>query len=84
MKTLRYTVRRGKDSGIHLWPHRFEDGQYVVSPTRFEEDYVRVPTLEALIACWRNGFKIRMSNLSERSRSGASLIEPGNIEIVED
>ncbi|MCB9845502.1 MAG: hypothetical protein H6811_05920 [Phycisphaeraceae bacterium] len=83
MLTLRSTVARGKDKGIHLWPHRHDDGQYVASPTKFESDYIRVPTIDGLIVHYRQGLKIRMSNPNERPRSGPSLIDPQNLEIVD-
>lgn len=35
-------VSRGTKTGEFLFPHKHEDGTYVVSKTRFEDDYVRV------------------------------------------
>jgi hypothetical protein len=48
MGDLYAVIASGKNKGIKLYPHRHEDGMYVVSPTRFERDYVRVPSIEGL------------------------------------
>lgn len=57
-------VSRGARSGELLFPHKHEDGSYVVSKTRFEADYIRV-TSEAEIMPWlEKGYGLRMSNLT--------------------
>ena len=64
MKKLLATVKRGKAIGTVLTPHRHSDGAYVVSMTRFEKDYIRVP-LEADLPDWlAKGYRVRMSNPS--------------------
>jgi hypothetical protein len=71
------TRKRGKDIGLLLTPHKHEDGMYVASPTRFERDYVRVPTAEALIPLIERGLKVRMS----APGFPPSLIAPASIKI---
>ena len=54
-------VRRGPDKGSLLVPHRFADGKYVVSHSRFESDQVRVE--KGAIPEWiERGFGLRMSD----------------------
>ena len=55
-------VSRGKQKGEVVTPHIHKDGMYVVSPSRFKDDYIRVPTLEAFAAEVRKGLKGRMSS----------------------
>lgn len=55
-------VSRGPQKGEIVTPHRHEDGTYVVSPTRFEKDYIRVASLEDFASQIQKGFKGRMSS----------------------
>jgi len=71
-------VKRGKKAGELLVPHLYKDGCYVVSMTRFEEDQIRVGTIEEVISYIRKGYKLRMSNPVHPA--GPSLISPGSIE----
>ncbi|MCK8787250.1 hypothetical protein M0638_23020 [Roseomonas sp. NAR14] len=71
---LHYVVSRGKAAGTVLRPH-VQDGHYIVSPTRFEADYVRVPIGEALEPYLRKGLSLRMS----APGVAPSLISPGSI-----
>jgi hypothetical protein len=58
-----YQISRGKNAGKRLYPHVHEDGNLVVSPTRFEADYIRVSSLEEAIQLMlKRRFKLRMSN----------------------
>lgn len=41
-RRLHAFVSRGARSGELLFPHKHEDQTYVVSKTRFEDDYIRV------------------------------------------
>jgi hypothetical protein len=55
-------VSRGPQKGEIVTPHRHEDGTYVVSNTRFKNDYVRVATLEDFASKIQEGLKGRMSS----------------------
>lgn len=81
-QTLKAFVQRGKEVGVALLPHRYGDGSYVVSKSRYEEDYVRVDAIENLIDLWKQGYKIRMSAPDSDHHRSPSLIAPGSIELV--
>ena len=55
-------VSRGAQKGEVVTPHIHKDGMYVVSPSRFKCDYIRVPTLNAFAAEVKRGLKGRMSS----------------------
>ncbi len=55
-------VTRGHLKDEIVTPHRHADGAYVISPTRFERDYIRVSSLEEVAAHIRQGLKCRMSS----------------------
>jgi len=78
--TLRSRVRRGKQAGTLLVPHRYRDGCYVVSMTKFDRDQVRVQTMEQVVAYIQQGYKLRMSDPANPRRP--SLISPRWIEIL--
>jgi hypothetical protein len=78
--TLRSRVRRGKQSGTLLVPHRYRDGCYVVSMTKFDQDQVRVQTMEQVVAYIQQGYKLRMSDPA--NPRSPSLISPKWIEIL--
>lgn len=71
-------VSRGPQKGEVVTPHRHEDGTYVVSPTRFEKDYIRVASLEDFASQIQNGLKGRMSSPSVK---GPRLFSPKSISI---
>jgi hypothetical protein len=71
-------VSRGPQKGEIVTPHRHEDGTYVVSPTRFEKDYIRVATLEDFASQIRRGLKGRMSSPAVK---GPRLFSPSAINI---
>jgi hypothetical protein len=62
MSELRATITRGEHKDKPLFPHKHEDGKYVASTSRFEDDYVRVDTLEELEVLIKAGYGARMSN----------------------
>lgn len=68
-------VTRGPNTGTLLFPHRHEDGLFVVSPTKFSKDYTRVADAADLLAWVEKGFCLRMSNPDAGIRA-PSLIEP--------
>jgi hypothetical protein len=72
-------VSRGKDAGLVLHPHLYPDGSYVVSRSRFEDDYVKVGSLPEIASWLAKGYSLRMSNQSEAPRRGPVLIAPGSI-----
>lgn len=71
---LRYVVSRGKAKGTVLRPH-VQDGHYIVSPTRFEADYLRIPINEPIEPYLKQGLSLRMS----APGVAPSLISPGSI-----
>lgn len=71
-------VRRGPRKGQPLSEHRYADGTYVVSPTRFEKDqvHVRLIDIEGYLS---RGWGLRMSGPHAR---GPRLISAGRIQRV--
>jgi hypothetical protein len=57
---LHYVVSRGKAKGTVLRPHE-QDGHYIVRPTRFEADYLRIPISEPIEPYLKQGLSLRMS-----------------------
>lgn len=72
-------VSRGKDAGLVLYPHLYPDGSYVVSRSRFEDDYVKVGSLPEIAPWIAKGYSLRMSNPKEAPRRGPVLIASGSI-----
>ena len=71
-------VSHGPQKGEIVTPHRHEDGTYVVSPTRYEKDYIRVVALEDFAFQIRKGLKGRMSSPAVK---GPRLFNPKSINI---
>lgn len=71
-------VSRGPNKGTLLFPHKHEDGAYVVSMTRFEQDYIRVPDAADLLGWLEKGYRLRMSNAAAGAPA-PRLIEPRTI-----
>lgn len=71
---LDYIVNRGDEVSVVLTPHKYGDGKYVASMTRFEKDYVKVETLGELRTLAKHGFRIRMSNAKSAKHRAPSLI----------
>jgi len=67
-------VRRGRDFGAELHPH-VSDGCHIVSSSRYEKDYVRVPVGQLLEPYLARGLRLRMS----RPGRAPSLIRPDAI-----
>ena len=72
-------VSRGKRKGARLTPHAYEDGQFVVSKSRFEADYIRVRDEGELPAWVEKGYSVRMSYPGGSPR----LIRPASIQVDE-
>lgn len=76
---LHYVVQRGKAAGTVLYPHVHADGCYVVSPSRFEKDYVRVRSIDEVKEYLSRGYSLRMSNDDDPNHRSPSLISPDSI-----
>ena len=81
MKKLRYIVQRGEEPGVVLTPHRYKEGYYVVSMTRFEQDQFAVQNEAELLDYVQRGYGVRMSNPNTEKHKAPSLISAGEIEI---
>jgi hypothetical protein len=68
-------VRRGKNSGIRLLPHLFEDDRYHVSLTK-EGPYIPVADDRDIPEYLANGYSLSMSNPESRN---PRLIRPASI-----
>ncbi|HEU5400152.1 MAG TPA: hypothetical protein VFU86_02275 [Terriglobales bacterium] len=79
----RYIVREGKEIGEVLYPHRYDDGHYIASHTRYKEDQIEVGSEQELIDYLQRGYSIRMSSPTSRYHHAPSLIRPDEIEIIE-
>ncbi|WP_323760483.1 hypothetical protein [Maricaulis sp.] len=78
--TIRIFARksRGADAGLLLEPIRDKNGKFIVSETKFAEDYIFVDTLQDVVEHIRAGYKVRMKS----PRGGPpSLISPSSITI---
>lgn len=75
---LHAVITRGKNKGKYLYPHRHEDGMYVVSPNRFEKNYIRIASLADVPGWLANGYSLRMSNPAE-GITAPSLIAPVSV-----
>lgn len=71
-------VSRGANAGELLFPHQHEDGTYVVSKTRFEDDYVRLVRPAEILLWLEKGYGLRMSNPAKGIKA-PSLIMPESI-----
>jgi hypothetical protein len=72
---LHYVVTRGAKAGVVLRPHVHDDGCLVVSPSRYEKDYVRLPSGTSPEPHLRQGLRLRMS----APGCAPSLIIPASI-----
>jgi hypothetical protein len=74
-------VTRGKNKGKTLRPHRHPDAEnrFVVTKTRFKEDYIYLNTLVEVLPYLKRGYGLRMS--IPDSNVPASLIIPASITV---
>jgi hypothetical protein len=70
-------VRRGKNSGARLLPHRFEDDRYRVSLTRQGPD-IPLANPQDIPDYLANGYSLHMSPANQNRRP--SLISPKSIQ----
>ncbi|ESY32070.1 hypothetical protein X748_24160 [Mesorhizobium sp. LNJC386A00] len=61
-----------------LFPHCHDDGNYVVSPDKFEKNYVRIANLADLPAWIAKGYRLRMSNPAA-GINAPSLVMPASV-----
>jgi hypothetical protein len=69
-------VRRGRNSGIRLLPHRFEDDRYRVSLTR-EGPGIPLANPQDIPDYLANGYSLHMSNVAQNHKP--TLIKPESI-----
>jgi hypothetical protein len=71
-------VASGDHKGDVQIPHKGKDGFYVVSVSKFEEDYIRVPDLESVANALAAGLRVRMK---AEAQPVAGLVSPESITI---
>ena len=66
MMKISHTGQRGKNAGIVLAPHRYEDGMFRAHKTnsRNDPEGKRVRTEAELLELIANGYCVRMSNMT--------------------
>ncbi len=62
MISIEYIPITGNHAGRIFKPHKFKDGLYVVSKTRFIKDYRYVKTYEEIVKYLDSGYKLRVSD----------------------
>ena len=70
-------ARRGKKSGIRLFPHQFEDNRFGVSLTK-EGPYIPLADDRDIPEYLANGYSLHMSNKAEGHRP--TLVRPAAIQ----
>ena len=78
---ITYTVTRGKQAGSQLTPHKHACGNYVVSKTRYQRDYVYIETLDEVLRLLKAGYKVRVSD--HGTKSSPSLVRLESLEVSE-
>ncbi|MDW1798134.1 hypothetical protein [Vibrio sp. Vb2297] len=76
-----YVTKRGKNKGVIQKPHIHKNGKYVVSKTRFEEDYIFVDNYSEIKIHLEQGFKVRVSSSSPKT--APSLVSMDSLKIVQ-
>lgn len=73
---ITYTVKHGKNVGVVLTPHRYEDGKYLAHKTNSRNDPEgrRVRTEAELVELITKGYHVRMSNMT--SGHAPSTVRP--------
>ena len=62
-----------------LTPHLYDGGYFVVSKSRFEEDYIKVKDESEIRHYLSKGFSVRMSNPTVPSHRAPSLIAGSSV-----
>ena len=78
---INYTVKRGKNVGLVLTPHRYEDGMFLAHKTNSRNDPEgrRVSSEAALLDLVKQGYHVRMSNV--RAGHAPSTVKPRSISV---
>ena len=79
---LQCRVSRGKNQGKILTPHKFKDGLYVVSKTRFKIDHINVSSIREVYEYLKKGYRVRMGNAEHKI--SPSLIMFDSIEVISE
>lgn len=66
------------ENGKKVFPHKYPDGNYVVSKTKFKKDYIYLDDLVDIPAFLESGYQLRMSD--GRKGSKASLFSNNSID----
>jgi hypothetical protein len=74
-------VSRGPETGVILEPHRYANGKYVVSRSRFAKDQVFVDYQQTPVCVRTEGMSLRMSN--PVTQKNPTLKAPNEITIEE-
>ncbi|WP_417507833.1 hypothetical protein [Marinomonas gallaica] len=76
---ISYTTPRGKYQGLIQRPHLHQNGKYVVSKTRFKEDYIYVDSINDVKKYLDLGYKVRVSSLDPKT--APSLVKLSSLRI---
>jgi hypothetical protein len=71
------TVRRGKNTGVRLLPHRFKDNRYHVSLTK-QGPYIPLADDRDIPEYLANGYSLLMSNRA--ASHNPTLIKPESVQ----
>jgi hypothetical protein len=77
---LEYKVGRGKNQGTTLTPTKQQNGNYVVSKSRYQSDQVYVATIREVHEYLKKGYGVRMGNA--KHKIAPSLIKLESIEVI--
>lgn len=77
---IKYTIKTGKNAGVVCGPHKTKTGTYIVSKTRFKNDYIEVTTLDEIKSYLERGFRVRVSGISKNT--APSLVSKQSLEIT--
>lgn len=69
----------GAQKGAVMKPHKYKNGMYVASKSRFSSDYIYVESIDELASLLAIGYKIRMS--IPDVKNVPSLIKPDSIRV---
>lgn len=79
---LQCRVSRGINQGKILTPHKFKDGHYVVSKTRYKSNQINVSSLNEVYEFLKQGYGVRMGNAEHKI--SPSLIISDSIQVIHD